>query len=175
MYGTVTRIRRFGALDEAGLAGDADDAAAVEVEEGGGDGDGDKDEEDDAEASASIIFAVIVLAVRFCRGHMFTAARQLVWVEALDDGDPRKKVSHRDRLMATNPGEGAPPHEILSNREFQVLQMLAAGQSINETAESFSLSAKTISTHKMRLMQKLKLNNNAELIRYAIKHGIVGE
>ncbi|KVH80528.1 LuxR family transcriptional regulator [Burkholderia ubonensis] len=71
--------------------------------------------------------------------------------------------------------EDALPHEILSNREFQVLQMLALGQSINEIAKSFSLSAKTISTHKMRLMQKLNLSNNAELIRYAIKHGIVGE
>ncbi|WP_175948246.1 response regulator [Burkholderia pyrrocinia] len=80
-----------------------------------------------------------------------------------------------DAVVFETHAEGAPPHEILSNREFQVLQMLAAGQSINEIAESFSLSAKTISTHKMRLMQKLKLNNNAELIRYAIKHGIVGE
>jgi len=55
------------------------------------------------------------------------------------------------------------------------LQMLAAGQAINEIAESCSLSAKTISTHKMRLMQKLGLNNNAELIRYAIRHGLVTE
>ncbi|CAM2193562.1 response regulator transcription factor [Paraburkholderia sp. A1RI_3L] len=69
----------------------------------------------------------------------------------------------------------APPHEVLSDREFQVLQMLASGRSINDIADAFALSAKTISTHKMRLMQKLNLTNNAELIRYAIKHGLVAE
>ncbi|WP_168791567.1 response regulator [Paraburkholderia aromaticivorans] len=77
-------------------------------------------------------------------------------------------------VFETHSGD-APPHEVLSDREFQVLRMLAAGQSINEIAESCSLSAKTISTHKMRLMQKLGLNNNAELIRYAIRHGLVTE
>jgi DNA-binding NarL/FixJ family response regulator len=67
------------------------------------------------------------------------------------------------------------PHEVLSDREFQVLQMLAAGKSINEIADTCSLSAKTISTHKMRLMQKLGLVNNAEVIRYAIRHGLIAE
>jgi DNA-binding NarL/FixJ family response regulator len=68
-----------------------------------------------------------------------------------------------------------PPHEVLSDREFQVLQMLAAGRSINEIAQACALSAKTISTHKMRLMQKLGLSNNAEVIRYAIRHGMIVE
>lgn len=68
-----------------------------------------------------------------------------------------------------------PPHEVLSDREFQVLQMLASGKSINEIADTCSLSAKTISTHKMRLMQKLGLSNNAEVIRYAIRHGLIVE
>ena len=68
-----------------------------------------------------------------------------------------------------------PPHEILSDREFQVLQMLAAGESINDIADTCALSAKTVSTHKMRLMQKLGLSNNAELFRYAIRHGLVSE
>jgi len=65
--------------------------------------------------------------------------------------------------------------EILSDREFQVLQMLALGKSLNDIADAFALSAKTISTHKMRLMQKLGLANNADLIRYAIRHGLVAE
>lgn len=68
-----------------------------------------------------------------------------------------------------------PPHEVLSDREFQVLQQLAAGRSVNEIANDYSLSAKTISTHKMRLMQKLGLSNNAEVIRYAIRHGLIVE
>jgi DNA-binding NarL/FixJ family response regulator len=77
-------------------------------------------------------------------------------------------------IFETHSGD-APPHEVLSDREFQVLQMLAAGTSINEIAETLALSAKTISTHKMRLMQKLGIENNAELIRYAIKHGLTSE
>ncbi|SDJ60076.1 two component transcriptional regulator, LuxR family [Paraburkholderia steynii] len=64
----------------------------------------------------------------------------------------------------------ASAQEILSNREFQVLQMLAAGKSINEVAANLMLSAKTISTHKMRLMQKLGIANNVELIRYAVRN-----
>ncbi|ALP68033.1 response regulator [Paraburkholderia caribensis] len=67
------------------------------------------------------------------------------------------------------------PHEVLSDREFQVLQMLAAGRTVNEIADICALSAKTISTHKMRLMQKLGLANNAEVIRYAIRHGLIVE
>jgi len=77
-------------------------------------------------------------------------------------------------IFETHSGD-SPPHEILSDREFQVLQMLAAGKSINDIAETLALSAKTISTHKMRLMQKLGLGNNAELIRYAIRHGLAAE
>ncbi len=68
-----------------------------------------------------------------------------------------------------------PPHEILSDREFEVLRLLASGRSINEIAEAFSLSAKTISTHKRRLMQKLGVSNNAELFRYSIRHGLAAQ
>ncbi|CAD6562765.1 response regulator [Paraburkholderia sabiae] len=68
-----------------------------------------------------------------------------------------------------------PPHEVLSDREFQVLQMLAAGGSINEIADACSLSAKTISTYKTRLMQKLGLSNNVEMIRYSVRHGLIVE
>ncbi|KQR78380.1 LuxR family transcriptional regulator [Burkholderia sp. Leaf177] len=80
-----------------------------------------------------------------------------------------------DAIVFDAPSNDGPPHEILSDREFQVLQMLAAGSSINDIADALSLSAKTISTHKMRLMQKLGLNNNSEMIRYAVRHGLVTE
>ena len=63
----------------------------------------------------------------------------------------------------------------LTDREFQVLQMIAAGHTINKIAESLYLSAKTVSTHKIRLMHKLGIDNNAGLIRYAIQHGLVLE
>lgn len=77
-------------------------------------------------------------------------------------------------IFGTHSGD-TPPHDMLSDREFQVLQALAAGKSINDIAEAFALSAKTISTHKMRLMQKLGITNNSELIRYAIRHHISTE
>jgi DNA-binding NarL/FixJ family response regulator len=80
-----------------------------------------------------------------------------------------------DAMVFETPRGDVPPHEVLSDREFQVLQMLAAGKSINEIADTWALSAKTISTHKMRLMQKLGLSNNAEVIRYAIRHGLIAE
>jgi DNA-binding NarL/FixJ family response regulator len=67
-----------------------------------------------------------------------------------------------------------PPHDVLSNREYQVLQRIAAGESINDIARTFSLSAKTISTHKLRLMKKLGVANNMELIRYALAHCVPG-
>ncbi|MCP3716459.1 MULTISPECIES: response regulator transcription factor [Paraburkholderia] len=80
-----------------------------------------------------------------------------------------------DAMVFEKHAGDVPPHEVLSDREFQVLQMLASGKSINDIADACALSAKTISTHKMRLMQKLGLGNNAEVIRYAIRHGLVGE
>jgi DNA-binding NarL/FixJ family response regulator len=67
---------------------------------------------------------------------------------------------------------GAAPHEALSDREFQVLRLLAAGVSLTEIGEQLHLSVKTISTHKARILEKLALANQAELIRYAIAHGL---
>jgi DNA-binding NarL/FixJ family response regulator len=80
-----------------------------------------------------------------------------------------------DAMVFERHSGDVPPHEILSDREFEVLRLLAAGRSINDIADAFALSAKTISTHKRRLMQKLGLSNNAELIRYSIRHGLVAE
>lgn len=80
-----------------------------------------------------------------------------------------------DAMVFETGSPDAPPHEILSDREYQVLQLLAAGHSLNEIGEKLNISAKTISTHKMRLMQKIGLDNNAALMRYAIRHGLIGE
>lgn len=65
------------------------------------------------------------------------------------------------------------PHTLLSDREFQVFEMLAQGLGLTEIATEFSLSVKTISTHKSRILQKMSLNNLADLIRYAITHKLV--
>lgn len=66
-----------------------------------------------------------------------------------------------------------PPHEILSDREYQVLCMIASGKTVTEIAGALFLSVKTISTYRVRLLEKLNMKNNAELTRYAIKEGLV--
>jgi DNA-binding NarL/FixJ family response regulator len=63
-------------------------------------------------------------------------------------------------------------HERLTDREFEVFRLIAAGMSVTDIAGRLNLSAKTISTHKANLMQKMNLQNQSELIRYAIRHGV---
>jgi DNA-binding NarL/FixJ family response regulator len=65
------------------------------------------------------------------------------------------------------------PHEILSDREFEVLKLLASGQSISKIGEALSLSVNTISTYRARIMEKLNIHNNANLVKYAMKHGLI--
>ena len=64
------------------------------------------------------------------------------------------------------------PHEILSNREFEVLTLLASGDSIKEIAARLSLSPKTISGYRARALEKLDLKTTADLIRYGVRHGL---
>jgi DNA-binding NarL/FixJ family response regulator len=70
------------------------------------------------------------------------------------------RVAHHEKL----------PHEILSDREYQVLHFLATGKTVSEIAKQLTLSVKTISTYRARLLEKMNLNNNAELMRYALMH-----
>ena len=67
-----------------------------------------------------------------------------------------------------------PPHETLSNREFQVLQLLAQGQTIGSIAQQLSLSANTISTYRARICEKLGLRNALEIAHYAARHRFLG-
>ncbi len=62
------------------------------------------------------------------------------------------------------------PHELLSDREFHVLRMIAAGKSIKEIAGDLSLSEKTVSTYHTRLLEKMNLRSDADLVRYSIEH-----
>jgi two-component system, NarL family, invasion response regulator UvrY len=64
-------------------------------------------------------------------------------------------------------------HESLSDREMQVLQQIASGKTVSEIAEEISLSVNTVSTYRGRILEKLSLNNNAELTRYAIDNSLV--
>jgi DNA-binding NarL/FixJ family response regulator len=63
------------------------------------------------------------------------------------------------------------PHKHLSDREFEVFRMLAAGTSVTEIANKLNLSVKTISTHKTRILQKLGANSMADVFQYAMAHG----
>jgi len=65
------------------------------------------------------------------------------------------------------------PHETLSDREYQVMCLLAAGYTVTEIATELSLSVKTVSTYRIRMMDKLGLKRTAEIIRYALERGLV--
>jgi DNA-binding NarL/FixJ family response regulator len=65
------------------------------------------------------------------------------------------------------------PHEALSDREYQVLCLLGSGKTVSEIADRLALSVKTISTYRTRILEKMKMNTTAELIRYAIRHNLV--
>jgi two-component system, NarL family, invasion response regulator UvrY len=66
-----------------------------------------------------------------------------------------------------------PPHETLSDREYQTLVMIASGKTVSDIAAELTLSVKTISMYRSRLLQKMKLRHNAELTHYAIKNNLV--
>lgn len=66
-----------------------------------------------------------------------------------------------------------PPHERLSDREFLVLQLIASGKTVSEIAEQLSLSVKTISTYRTRILEKTGMKNNAELMRYALENELL--
>jgi two-component system invasion response regulator UvrY len=65
------------------------------------------------------------------------------------------------------------PHETLSDREYEVMSRIALGKTVKEIAEELSLSAKTISTYRARVLEKLDVKNSAEIVQYAIRNGLV--
>lgn len=78
------------------------------------------------------------------------------------------------RLAADLAGDAAEePHDRLSDREFQVLRLLADGMSVGGIAEELSLSAKTVSTYKSRLLDKMEMDSTAEIVRYAVERNLV--
>ena len=66
-----------------------------------------------------------------------------------------------------------PPHENLSNRELQILCMIAKGESLKGIADELCISDKTVSTYRSRIMEKMKMSTNADLTRYALEHHLV--
>jgi DNA-binding NarL/FixJ family response regulator len=65
------------------------------------------------------------------------------------------------------------PHETLSDREYEVMSRIASGKTVTEIAEELSLSPKTISTYRARVLEKLGLKNSAAIVQYVIRNGLV--
>jgi len=104
-----------------------------------------------------------------------SAAEQLVAaIRKIAAGGAYVSPETAERLaLGASPRSEAAPHTLLSDREFQVLKLIAGGQSVGEIAKRLALSVKTVSTHKTRILQKMGFANQAELIRYALEHKLL--
>jgi two-component system, NarL family, invasion response regulator UvrY len=94
-------------------------------------------------------------------------------IEELKRG--RKYVSEAVKATMTGAGgrETIATHEALSDREYQALRMLGSGRTVSEISEELGLSVKTVSTYRARVLQKLGMRTNAELMRYAMENGLL--
>jgi DNA-binding NarL/FixJ family response regulator len=77
--------------------------------------------------------------------------------------------------LLNNIGTNKKPHELLSNREFEIFKLLANGKTLTQVATMLSLALTTVSTHRGKIMDKLKLSTNSDLTRYAITHHIISD
>ena len=79
-----------------------------------------------------------------------------------------------EKLAADLSADAArPPHEKLSHREFEVLRMIASGKTVSQIAEELHLSVTTVSTHRARILEKMGMENNADLMRYALHNRLI--
>ena len=98
--------------------------------------------------------------------ELLTAVRRIL------EGGKYVTQSLAEELVAELSGEGGEPHDRLSNREYQVMLLLAEGKTASDIARELSLSVKTISTYRARILDKLGLESTAEIIRYAFRHDL---
>ena len=121
-------------------------------------------------------FAVRVLR-RGASGYMTkeSAPEELVGaVRKVMAGGRYVSSSLAEQLAANVSGDvQAQPQELLSDREFQVLRLIASGKQVSEIGRELSLSVKTISTYRTRILGKMGLKNNAELMHYAMQHQLL--
>jgi DNA-binding NarL/FixJ family response regulator len=103
------------------------------------------------------------------------AAEELVKAvrKTLSGGKYVSAVLAEQLAHGLSPDWAARPHELLSDRELQVLRMIAVGKAVKEIAAELSLSEKTISTYRTRILGKTRMKSNAELMRYALQVGLV--
>jgi len=82
-------------------------------------------------------------------------------------------VADRLAMELHSPNGGGPAHACLSDREFEVFRLIAMGVTLSRIAERLNLSAKTVSTYRARLLRKMRMNTNAELTHYAVRHDLI--
>jgi DNA-binding NarL/FixJ family response regulator len=85
----------------------------------------------------------------------------------------RRYVSEAVKATMGAGGRAIATHETLSDREYQALRMLGSGRTVSEISEELGLSVKTVSTYRARVLQKLGMRTNAELMRYAMENGLL--
>jgi DNA-binding NarL/FixJ family response regulator len=102
------------------------------------------------------------------------ASEQLVQaIHKVYGGGKYVSPSLAERLaFSLDSGFGRAPHEALSDREFEVLRRIGAGKTVGEIASELNLSVKTISTYRARLLEKMNMKNNAEIMRYVVDQGL---
>ncbi|MCA1780088.1 MAG: response regulator transcription factor [Xanthomonadaceae bacterium] len=95
-------------------------------------------------------------------------------IRRLHSGGKYVSPSLAEKLAASlsNPDDQRPCHESLSERELQVLTMIGQGQTVGEIANHLCVSVKTVSTYRTRLLEKMDMDNNSQLMRYAIEYGL---
>jgi len=103
------------------------------------------------------------------------AAQLLGAIRKIAAGGVQISETAAAQLIGASPTGDTPLHEALSDREYEVLRQIVAGRTVTDIADALSVSVKTISTHKARILQKLNLAGTADLVRYAIEHGLTDE
>lgn len=104
------------------------------------------------------------------------AAQLIAVIRKIASGGVYLSGAMAERMaMSLIPASDSLPHTALSDRELSVFEMLVSGKSVTEIAERLCLSVKTVSTHKTRILQKMNMSSTAELVRYAVKHGLISD
>lgn len=102
-----------------------------------------------------------------------SAATELIHaIEAIRRGRPYTGVEGQTAWSSKFAADRA-PHDLLSDREYQVLRLLGSGRTASEIAADLGLSVKTVSTYRSRVLEKLQMHSNAELMRYAIENSLL--
>jgi two-component system, NarL family, invasion response regulator UvrY len=104
-----------------------------------------------------------------------SASEELIQaIRKVSTGGKYISSSIADKLLFDfEPESEQPLHERLSDREYQIICMIGRGKTVSEIADALALSVKTVSTHRMHILEKMKMKTNAELTNYAIKHNLV--